>query len=134
VAYVAQRFGLLRELSVGENIALPLRLGGGRHAVPDEALAEALGLDELLARDPLETSLGQQQRIAVARALAVRPSVLLADEPTSHQDARSADQVWAALRSACTAGTACLGATHDERLAARADRVWLIEDGRVRPG
>jgi ABC-type lipoprotein export system ATPase subunit len=129
-AYLAQRFGLLPELSVGENIALPLRLRGGG----ESGAAQELGLLELLEREPLETSLGQQQRIALARALAVRPTVLLADEPTSHQDSESADQVWAALRSVCDAGTACLVATHDERLAVRADSVWLIEDGRVRPG
>jgi putative ABC transport system ATP-binding protein len=89
---------------------------------------------ELLEREPLETSLGQQQRIALARALTVPPALLLADEPTSHQDPASAECVWAAVRHACDGGTACLLATHDARLAARADRLWLIEDGRVRQG
>ena len=132
-AYLAQRFGLLPELTVGENVALPLRLArAGSQAVVD-SLLHRLALREIVDRAPLETSIGQQQRIALARALALEPTALLADEPTSHQDAGSAELVWHALEVACEAGTACLVATNDERLAARADRVWHIEDGRVGP-
>jgi ABC-type lipoprotein export system ATPase subunit len=132
-SYLAQRFGLLPELSVRENIVLPLRLRG---AGADAAglVADRLGLVDLLEREPRETSLGQQQRVALARALVARPALVLADEPTAHQDPGSAERVWGALCEARDAGTACLVATHDERLAARADSVWLIEDGRVRPG
>ena len=128
-AYVAQRFGLLGELTVAENVGLPERLGGGGQL----DVLEALELAALAERLPGETSVGQQQRTALARALAGRPRAVLADEPTSHQDAVSAERVWAALAAACLDGTACLVATHDERAAGRADRVWRIEDGRVRP-
>lgn len=129
-SYLAQRFGLLPELTVAENVALPLRLAGR----PDESVApllERLGLDGLERRLPGETSVGQQQRTALARALVTEPAALLADEPTSHQDAASAERVWAALASACARGTACLVATHDETAARRADRVWRIDDGRI---
>jgi ABC-type lipoprotein export system ATPase subunit len=132
-SYLAQRFGLLPELSVGENIALPLRFQG-----PDvdaaRSVADRLALADLLGREPRQTSLGQQQRVALARALVAEPALVLADEPTAHQDPASAERVWGALCAARDAGTACLVATHDERLAARADSVWLIEDGRVRRG
>jgi putative ABC transport system ATP-binding protein len=129
VAYVPQRFALLPELSVRENVELPLRLGGEPRNV-DDLLAQ-LELDELADRPPHEISIGQQQRAALARALVLRPAVLLADEPTSHQDAASAELVWTALASAADQGTACLLATHEEAAAPRADRVWRIDDGRL---
>jgi ABC-type lipoprotein export system ATPase subunit len=133
-SYLAQRFGLLAELTVAENIELAARLQPGATRKPDRSTADRLAVGDLFEREPLETSLGQQQRIALARALTVPPVLLLADEPTSHQDPASAERVWAAVRRACDGGTACLLATHDAGLAARADRVWLIEDGRVRRG
>lgn len=128
-SYLPQRFGLLPELSIAENVALPRRLGGRTDDVSE--LLERLGLRELADRLPNETSIGQQQRAALARALAIRPAALLADEPTSHQDAGSAQRVWAALEDAAADGTACLVATHDASAAAHADRVWHITDGRV---
>jgi putative ABC transport system ATP-binding protein len=129
-SYLAQRFGLLAELSAAENVALPSRLAGEEGDV--RALLASLALEGVASRSPLEASVGQQQRIALARALAIRPRALLADEPTSHQDVGSAELVWRALASACAEGTACLVATHDEAAAERADRLWRIEDGRVR--
>ena len=130
-AHLAQRFGLLPELSVAENVGLPLRLrGSDDHARVTNVLVR-LGLAELGARLPTETSVGQQQRTALARALVDNPAALLADEPTSHQDAASAALVWGALDAACADGTACLVATHDESAAVHADRVWRIEDGRI---
>jgi putative ABC transport system ATP-binding protein len=129
-SYLAQRFGLLAELTAAENVSLPSRLAGAEADVAP--LLAALALDGVAGRSPLEASVGQQQRIALARALALRPRALLADEPTSHQDAGSAELVWHALAAACAEGTACLVATHDESAAERADRLWRIEDGRVR--
>ena len=131
LAYVPQRLGLLPELSVAENVALPSRLAGGRR---DDSLLELLGLAELACRAPAETSVGQQQRTALARGLGHRPLVLVADEPTSHQDARSAASAWDAIVAARNAGTACLIATHDEAAAERADRVYRIADGVVSAG
>jgi putative ABC transport system ATP-binding protein len=131
VGYLAQRFGLLPELSVAENVALPFRLAG----LPDEGrvelLLDRLGLSALAGRYPAETSVGQQQRVALARALALRPSLLLADEPSSHQDAGFAGRTWDVLLEARDEGTACLVATHDPAAAERADRVWEIADGRL---
>jgi putative ABC transport system ATP-binding protein len=130
-AHLAQRFGLIPELSVAENVGLPLRLRG---AIDDARVADVLrrlGLSELRDRLPGETSIGQQQRTALARALVDHPGAVLADEPTSHQDAGSAALVWHALDAACAEGTACLVATHDEAASTHADRVWRIEDGHI---
>ena len=130
-AHLAQRFGLLPELSVGENVGLPLKLRGSADDARVAEALERLGLAELGDRLPRETSIGQQQRTALARAIVDHPAALLADEPTSHQDAGSAALVWGAIESACAEGTACLVATHDEAASAHADRLWRIEDGRI---
>jgi putative ABC transport system ATP-binding protein len=131
VGYLPQRFGLLPELTVAENIGLPLRLSGNADDERVDELLDGLALSQLRTRLPLETSIGQQQRIALARALVESPPLVLADEPTSHQDARSADRVWAALAAARSEGIACLIATHDTAAAAYADRVWELVDGRL---
>jgi putative ABC transport system ATP-binding protein len=80
---------------------------------------------------PSETSIGQQQRTALARALLLRPVVLLADEPTSHQDAGWRDAVWQQLLQASDEGSACLAATHEEHAGRYASRLWEISGGRV---
>ena len=126
LAYVPQRFGLVPELTVEENIELPARHAGAR-SMPD--LLERLAIEELRSRTPSQISIGQQQRVAIARALRLTSSVLLVDEPTSHQDAAHAELVWAALGNAAAAGSACLVATHEIDAHNRADRWWQIEDG-----
>ncbi len=131
LAYVPQRFGLVPELTVYENVELPARIGGS--AADTGLLLERLALGELANRYPSEISIGQQQRVAVARAVNVRPAILLVDEPTSHQDARSADLVWSALAWAAEQGTSCLVATHEPDARRRAHRSWAIENGRLRP-
>jgi ABC-type lipoprotein export system ATPase subunit len=131
VGYLPQRFGLLPELTVAENVGLPLRLAGSTNDARVDELLDGLALAHLRTRLPLETSIGQQQRVALARALVESPPLVLADEPTSHQDARSADRVWAALAAARNQGIACLIATHDTTAAAYADRVWELVDGRL---
>jgi putative ABC transport system ATP-binding protein len=133
LGYLPQRFGLVPELSVRENVELPARLDGRRVELAsrvDELLRE-LGLDELAHRRPAETSIGQQQRTALARALVLRPAVLIADEPSSHQDAGWHDAVWALLARAAADGTACLAATHEPEAARFATRVWEIVEGVV---
>jgi putative ABC transport system ATP-binding protein len=130
-SYLAQRFGLLPELTVAENIALPFRIAGTDDAGRLDAVVERLGLTGLEDRLPTETSTGQQQRVALARALVVEPAALLADEPTSHQDSQSAARVWDALAHACAQGTACLVATHDESAARHVDTVFRIDEGRI---
>ena len=129
LAFLPQRFGLLPELSVRENVEFPARLAGAEADV--ERLLERLGLAELAARPPHETSIGQQQRTALARALVLGPAVLLADEPTAHQDAGWRDAVWQLLVEAAEAGTACLVATHEEEIARYANRVFEMDGGAV---
>jgi putative ABC transport system ATP-binding protein len=137
VAIVPQSLGLLPELTVAENVAMPLWATGVDRRVADRRVAEvliSLGIDELADRLVGEASLGQQQRVAVARAVVVEPTVLLADEPTSHQDGEHADVVLAALRAAARLGSACLVAGHDPRLVSAADRVLHLELGRLAVG
>jgi putative ABC transport system ATP-binding protein len=134
VALVPQRLGLLDELTIAENVALPMRLRPSGYDDPGrvERTMSELGLDELADRSPAETSLGQQQRTAVARALVLGPDLVLADEPTGHQDEAWAVAVLAALHAAATErGTACIVATHSDEVAAAADRLLRMEDGRI---
>jgi putative ABC transport system ATP-binding protein len=129
VAYVPQRFGLAPELTVRENVDLPARLAGAQGATLE--LLDRLALTELAHRFPAEISIGQQQRVAVARALCLRPRILLVDEPSSHQDAASAERVWALLAWAAEQGTACLVATHEPDALRRANVSWQIDGGRL---
>jgi putative ABC transport system ATP-binding protein len=129
LAFLPQRFGLLPELSVRENVELPARLADVD--ADADGLLERLGLAELAERSPLETSIGQQQRTALARALVLGPAVLLADEPTSHQDAGWRDAVWRLLVDAAESGTACIVATHEEEIARYANQVWHVDSGVV---
>ena len=136
LAIVPQGLGLLEELSVEENVELPLRLardGFGerevRRRVP--ALLKALGLDRLADRTPQEISMGEQQRAALARALVVVPTLLLADEPTGHQDEGWARGVFTLLRMAARRGVCCLLATHNTEAVRFADRVLHIRDGEL---
>jgi putative ABC transport system ATP-binding protein len=131
VAVVPQVLALMGELSARENIEVALRgCGLSRTAASeraDEAI-DALFLDELARRAPGETSLGQRQRTALARAIAVEPKLLLADKPTSHQDAASARRVVDVLRLRAEVGGGLLVTTHDEMVAAAADRVIDLDE------
>lgn len=133
MAIVPQTLGLVEELSVRENVELPLRLGestdGGEARV--ETLLNELGLTRLAERLPGEISLGEQQRTALARALVLSPSVLMADEPTGHQDVDWTRGVLQVLEGAASDGIACLIATHHLALVRYAHRVLRIEDGRL---
>ncbi len=130
VAVVPQELGLLDELSVRGNVELPARLGRVLRADSDELLA-SLALAELAERLPAELSLGERQRAAVARAVSCAPRLLVADEPTAHQDERRADMVMAVLRQVAERGGAVLVATHDDRLLAQVDRIARMLDGRI---
>jgi putative ABC transport system ATP-binding protein len=132
-AVVPQRMGLLPELTIGENVELPLRLAEGPGAGRDrsaQVLAE-LGLDHLAGRLVDEASLGEQQRTALARALVADPHVLLADEPTGHQDEAWVAGVLSALRAHRERGMAALVASHDPEVREAADRVVTLRDGRI---
>jgi ABC-type lipoprotein export system ATPase subunit len=133
LAVVPQKLGLFDELSVRENLEYParlhLRLEELRGRVDE--LMEDLGIAHLAARYPKETSLGEQQRTAVARALVLSPTLVLADEPTGHQDAVSERRVLEAFGRAAAEGGSCLIATHNASLAPRLDRVLEMADGRL---
>lgn len=135
VSLLPQRLGLADELTVAENVLLPRRLRPGRAAATSaDALLAALGLASIAGRLATQTSLGEQQRTAIARALVLDPDLAVLDEPTGHQDDERVDLVLAALKLAQSAGTAILVATHDERILAAADRVVRLQSGRVVDG
>jgi ABC-type lipoprotein export system ATPase subunit len=133
VAVVPQKLGLMEELTVEENIAYPARLSGTLDERSDdiEELIGVLGIDDLRSRYPREASVGEQQRTAIARALSVPTTVLLADEPTAHQDTASVERVFAALRRSADAGTAVVVATHNPEVIRHLDRVLSMADGRL---
>jgi putative ABC transport system ATP-binding protein len=130
VAVVPQKLGLINELSVEENITLPSRLSGVLvgEAVSN-ALMEQLGLERFADRLPLEISVGEQQRTALARALIAHPALLLLDEPTGHQDGEWVDAIFTLLREAAGEGACCLVATHNPEVLSHADRILEIRDG-----
>jgi putative ABC transport system ATP-binding protein len=133
VGFVFQAFNLLPALDARENIALPLRLGG-RAADSDwlEQVIDTVGLRDRLRHRPSELSGGQQQRVAVARALASRPEIVFADEPTGNLDSRSSAELLAFLRRAVDdLGQTLVMVTHDPVAAAYADRVLFLADGRI---
>jgi ABC-type lipoprotein export system ATPase subunit len=133
VAIVPQDLGLVEELTVAENVELPLWLTGqleqGRTAVAD--LLGRLGLARHADRLPAEMSLGERQRVALVRAMIVRPRLLLADEPTAHQDADWAAAMLKAVRDLARQGSCCVVATHSQELSAGVDRVLTISDGEL---
>ncbi|MFJ1552435.1 ABC transporter ATP-binding protein [Streptomyces mirabilis] len=131
--FVFQHGELLPELTVEENAALPLRLAGQRKAKALAAAGEVLGrlgLAELRERRPSQVSGGQNQRVAVARALVHRPTVVFADEPTGSLDSANAATVLQEfLTLARSQGTAVVLVTHDPKVAARADSRYTMSDG-----
>jgi putative ABC transport system ATP-binding protein len=133
IGMVFQGPSLLPPLDVTENIALPLLLAGFTETQARERATAALhdvGLDELAARLPEELSGGQAQRVAVARALAARPRVILADEPTGQLDSAHAAQVVGLLLNAATMlGAALVLSTHDLTIAERVPERWRMADG-----
>ena len=133
VAILPQRLGLIGEFTVRENIEYPARLAQRLPAVSwlIDALIDALGLTTLQDRFPKETSVGEQQRAALARALVLSPRLLLADEPTGHQNAEWTEAILHALRGATMKGTSCLAASHDEALLRYVDRILGMSDGIV---
>jgi len=135
VGMVFQGPSLLPPLDVTENVALPLLLA---HATASEARERAMmalrevGLDGIGSRLPEELSGGQAQRVAVARALAIKPKLILADEPTGQLDSAHAKDVADLLLSAATRlGAALVLATHDQALAGRLPIRWRVADGRL---
>jgi ABC-type lipoprotein export system ATPase subunit len=133
VGFVFQAFHLLPELSGLENVLLPAQLArDGMHAAPRARdLLSRLGLDETARRLPTTLSGGEQQRLAVARALINDPVLVLADEPTGNLDETSGAQVLELLRGAADSGRVVVLATHDTSATSIADRVLRLQDGRL---
>jgi putative ABC transport system ATP-binding protein len=132
VAVIFQQFNLIPSLRVADNLAFQARLAGRVDDVWLDRLAQQLGLSELLQRYPEQLSGGQQQRVAVGRALALRPPLILADEPTGNLDESSADEVMTLLLDLVQqAGASLLMVTHSARLAARLDRQVVLKSGLV---
>jgi lipoprotein-releasing system ATP-binding protein len=137
IGFVYQFHHLLPEFSAEENVSLPQRAAG---ATPDASqthsrrLLAAVGLADRAGHRPAELSGGEQQRVAVARALANRPRLLLADEPTGNLDPETAGRVFDMLLGIVrTEGVGALIATHNPDLAARMDRTVTLREGRVVP-
>ncbi len=133
IGFVFQSFNLVPTLTAKENILLPLSIAG-RKPEPGwfETVVETVDLGSRLSHKPKELSGGQQQRVAVARALASRPSIVFADEPTGNLDSRSGAEVLGLLRdSADNHGQTIVMVTHDPVAAAYTDRVVFLADGRV---
>jgi len=133
LGFIFQAFNLVPVLTAEENITLPLTLAGRS---PDEAwlkqLIDTVGLRDRLSHRPAELSGGQQQRVAVARALASRPSVVFADEPTGNLDSKSSGELLTLLRrSVDDFGQTVIMVTHDAVAASYADRLLVLADGRI---
>ena len=133
IGFIFQSFNLVSSINVWENIVLPIGLDGRK---ADEAfvmdIVKTLGLDKKLHNLPNTLSGGQQQRVTIDRALASRPDILFADEPTGNLDSRTSDEVIALLKMSVEKyGQTLVMITHDEDIAQIADRILVIEDGKV---
>ena len=134
LGFVFQQYNLLPKLNVLENVAVPLMYAGYSRRQRREIAAKALeqvGLGGKLKNLPNQLSGGQQQRVSIARALANQPSVILADEPTGALDSRTGREVLGILRDLHQAGNTVVLITHDNSIAAAAERVIRLEDGHV---
>ena len=133
IGFVFQSFNLLPVLDARENIVLPMSIAGRK---PDDEwlnrLIDTVGLRDRLTHRPSELSGGQQQRVAVARALASRPAVIFADEPTGNLDSKASGELLSLLRSSVDElGQTVIMVTHDAVAASYADRLLVLGDGRI---
>src|SRR5262245_14596147 len=133
IGFIFQSFNLVPTLTAAENIALPTRLAGRS---PDpvwfDHVVETVGLTHRLKHRPAELSGGQQQRVAVARALASRPEIIFADEPTGNLDSRTGAEILSFMRTAVREfGQTIVMVTHDPVAASYADRAVFLADGRI---
>jgi putative ABC transport system ATP-binding protein len=133
IGFVFQSYNLIPALTALENVTLPTALAGRK---PDrewlEGVIETVGLDDRLSHRPAELSGGQQQRVAVARALATRPQIVFADEPTGNLDSRSGTEILEFMRGAVDyLAQTIVMVTHDPEAASYADSVLFLGDGRI---
>ena len=133
IGFIFQNYNLIPSLNVWENIVLPMGLDKKKvdHTFVKD-LTERIGIADKLKSLPNTLSGGQQQRAAIARALAAKPAIILADEPTGNLDSRTELEVISLLKSCVNEyGQTLVMITHDETIAQMADRVLVIEDGKV---
>jgi putative ABC transport system ATP-binding protein len=133
IGFIFQAFNLIPTLDALENITLPMDLAG-RSADKEwlDTIVATVGLGDRLSHRPSELSGGQQQRVAVARALASRPAIVFADEPTGNLDSRAGTEILQFMRTAVdTFGQSIVMVTHDPTAASYADRVVFLADGRI---
>jgi putative ABC transport system ATP-binding protein len=133
VGFIFQAYNLLPTLTALENITLPQRLAG-RKPDPEwlDRVVQTMGLQDRLRHRPTEMSGGQQQRVAVARALAMKPQIIFADEPTGNLDSKAGAEVLAFMRSAVDVmGQTIVMVTHDPLAASYADRIVFLADGQI---
>jgi putative ABC transport system ATP-binding protein len=133
VGFIFQAYNLIPTLTAEENITLPLMLGGtkGDQAWIDQVI-DTVGLRNRLKHRPNELSGGQQQRVAVARAMASRPKIIFADEPTGNLDSRTGAEILSFMRRAVKElGQTIVMVTHDPGAASYADRVVFLADGKI---
>jgi putative ABC transport system ATP-binding protein len=133
VGFIFQAYNLVGTLTAGENITLPLDIAGEK---PDEGwittVVETVGMQQRLQHHPAELSGGQQQRVAAARALASRPEIVFADEPTGNLDSKAGNELLEFLKKATGEfGQTIVMVTHDPAAAAYSDRVLFLADGRI---
>ena len=133
IGFIFQSFNLLPTMTAAENIVLPMRIAGRK---PDEhwvaSIVETVGLTGRLSHRPSELSGGQQQRVAAARALASKPQIVFADEPTGALDSKSGAELLGFLRKAVSElGQTVVMVTHDPTAASYADRVIFLADGHI---
>jgi putative ABC transport system ATP-binding protein len=133
IGFIFQSFNLLPTMTAAENIVLPMRIAGRK---PDEhwvaSIVQTVGLKDRLSHRPSELSGGQQQRVAAARALASKPQIVFADEPTGALDSKSGAELLTFLRDAVTdLGQTVVMVTHDPTAASYADRVIFLADGHI---
>ena len=133
IGFIFQSFNLLPTMTAAENIVLPMRIAGRK---PDDhwvaSIVETVGLTGRLGHRPTQLSGGQQQRVAAARALASRPEIVFADEPTGALDSKSGAELLAFLRKAVDElGQTVVMVTHDPTAASYADRVIFLADGHI---
>lgn len=134
IGFIFQQFNLLPKLTAFENVELPLIYQGVSAKERKERVCQALekvGLSERMNHRPNQLSGGQQQRVAVARALATKPSLILADEPTGNLDSRSSKDIMALIHELHEQGNTIVLITHDDGIAAKAERQVRIMDGKI---
>jgi putative ABC transport system ATP-binding protein len=135
IGIVFQRFNLLGVLSAADNVNISLKVRGFRNRAPAEELFQAMGVDHLKDRKPGQMSIGEQQRVAVVRALAHRPDLLLADEPTGNLDSRNSEDLLGLFEKIHQdRGQTIVMITHSAEAASHADRIVHMKDGKLEDG